>query len=143
MVCLESARIRPRLGVLGCEIRERQVQGEAGSFPGRHFLLLQGGFMGLREGSARLLVLFAVTLLLATSAASQTIEKGEISGTITDPSGAVVPDATVRITHVATGEERTLTTGSDGHFVANLLPVGAYRIEVSAKGFATTIVKGV
>ena len=99
--------------------------------------------MGLRERSVMLLVLLAATLLLAASAASQTIEKGEISGTVMDPSGAVVPDATVKIIHVATGEERTLTTGSDGRFAANLLSVGGYRIEVSAKGFATTIVKGV
>jgi hypothetical protein len=90
-----------------------------------------------------LLVLFAAILLLATSAASQTIEKGEISGTVLDPTGAAIPDASVKIIHVATGSERTLTTGPDGRFAANLLPAGGYRIEVSAKGFATTVVKGV
>jgi len=97
--------------------------------------------MGLR--GKILLVLFAATLLLATSAASQTIEKGEISGTIMDQTGAVIPDASVKIIHVATGAERTLTTGTDGRYVAGILPVGEYRIEVSASGFATTIVKGV
>ena len=99
--------------------------------------------MGLREKSGMPLVLFAAILLLATSAASQTIEKGEIGGTVLDQTGAVIPDASVKIIHVATGSERTLTTGADGRFAANLLPVGGYRIEVSAKGFATTVVKGV
>ncbi len=99
--------------------------------------------MGLREKSGMLFVLFAAILLFATSAGSQTIEKGEISGTVLDPTGALIPDASVKIIHVATGSERTLTTGADGRFAANLLSVGGYRIEVSAKGFATTVVKGV
>jgi len=99
--------------------------------------------MRLREKRGMLLVLFAAILLLATSAASQTIEKSEISGTVLDQTGAVIPDASVKIIHVATGSERALTTGADGSFAANLLSVGGYRIEVSAKGFATTVVKGV
>jgi hypothetical protein len=99
--------------------------------------------MGLREKGRILLVLFAATLLLASSAGSQTIEKGEISGTIMDQTGAVMPDASVKIINVATGAERTLTTSSDGRYAANLLPVGEYRIEVFVKGFATTVVKGV
>jgi hypothetical protein len=99
--------------------------------------------MRLREKRGMLLVLFAAILLFATSAASQTIEKGEISGTVLDQSGAVIPDANVKIIQVATGSERALTTGADGSFAANLLSVGGYRMEVSAKGFATTVVKGV
>ncbi len=90
-----------------------------------------------------LLVLFAAIFLFAISASSQTIEKGEISGTVLDPTGAAIPDASVKIIQVGTGSERTLTTGADGRFAANLLPAGEYRIEVSAKGFATTVVKGV
>lgn len=99
--------------------------------------------MDLRKRGRILLELFAAALLLATSAASQTIEKGEISGTVLDQTGAAIPDASVRIIHVGTGAQRPLTTSSDGRYVAALLSVGEYRIEVSAKGFATTIVKGV
>jgi len=99
--------------------------------------------MRLRERGRVVLVLFVATLLFATPAASQTIEKGEISGTVSDQTGAVIPDASVRIINVGTGAERALTTSSDGRYVAALLPVGEYRIEVSVKGFATTIVKGV
>jgi len=99
--------------------------------------------MGPGGKRGMLLVLFATIVLLVTSAASQTIEKGEISGTVLDQTGAAIPDASVKIVHVATGGERTLTTGANGSFAANLLSVGGYRIEVSAKGFATTVVKAV
>jgi len=99
--------------------------------------------MGSRPRSGFLLVLFSAAVLFAIPAISQTFEKGEISGTVADPSGAVVPNAGVKVIHVGTGLERTLTTGPDGRYVATLLPVGEYRLEVSASGFATTIVKGV
>ena len=61
--------------------------------------------MCLRGKGRVLFLLFAATALFATSVASQTLEKGEISGTVFDPSGAVVPNATVKIIHVATRSE--------------------------------------
>src|SRR5580704_9902939 len=64
---------------------------------------------------------------------------GAITGTVSDASGAVVASAKVDIVNEATGQvERHLTTDSSGVFTANLLPVGSYRVEVSASGFATT-----
>ncbi len=87
--------------------------------------------------------LTAAVLLLAPAATGQVLEKGSITGTVSDPTGAVVPNATVKIIHVATGSERALTTGSDGRYTAQLLTAGEYRIEVSATGFATTIVREV
>jgi uncharacterized surface anchored protein len=64
---------------------------------------------------------------------------GAITGTVQDASGAVVSGAKVDIVREATGQvERHLTTDSSGAFTANLLPVGSYRVEVSAAGFATT-----
>ncbi|MFQ5741801.1 MAG: TonB-dependent receptor domain-containing protein, partial [Acidobacteriota bacterium] len=72
---------------------------------------------------------------------SQALDRGTISGVVYDPSEAVVPGATVTVTSLATGSQRTLTTGSDGRYAALLLPPGRYRIEVSASGFATAIVE--
>ncbi|MDA2913520.1 TonB-dependent receptor, partial [Acidobacteriia bacterium AH_259_A11_L15] len=88
---------------------------------------------------------FAVlaALLVALPAASQVLEKGSITGTVYDPSGAVVPGATVRIINVATGAEREVSTSSDGRYAAAVLPVGEYRIEVTKSGFATAIVREV
>ncbi|HEV2988683.1 MAG TPA: carboxypeptidase-like regulatory domain-containing protein, partial [Candidatus Angelobacter sp.] len=60
---------------------------------------------------------------------------GDISGTITDPSGAVVPGATITVTNLDTKSVHTSTTDAEGVFrVVNLDP-GTYRLEVSAKGF--------
>ncbi|MGH9787323.1 MAG: TonB-dependent receptor [Candidatus Acidiferrales bacterium] len=87
--------------------------------------------------------LTAAILLLAPPAGGQVFEKGSITGTVYDPSGAVVPNASVKIIHVATGSERDVTTGSEGRYSAQLLTAGEYRIEVSASGFATSIVREV
>src|SRR5437879_2054128 len=68
---------------------------------------------------------------------------GNLSGTISDPSGKLVPQALVAIQNVATGITTTVTTNSDGYYTAaNLLP-GDYQITVSAKGFATEVRKGI
>jgi hypothetical protein len=61
---------------------------------------------------------------------------GTITGTVTDPSGSAVPGATVTVTNVGTGVvARTVTTGPNGIYVAEALPVGTYRLSVSANGF--------
>src|SRR6266403_288817 len=68
---------------------------------------------------------------------------GNFSGTISDPSGRLVPQAQISIQNVATGITTTVTTNSDGYYTAvNLLP-GEYQITVSAKGFATEVRKGI
>ena len=62
---------------------------------------------------------------------------GAITGTIQDPSGAVVANAEVRITSQETGElERSVTSGSDGSFTAPLLPAGVYTVTIHISGFA-------
>ena len=66
-----------------------------------------------------------------------------ITGTVHDSSGAVVPGATVKITSAAGGNDRTLTTNSDGDYLAAGLPGGNYDITVSAAGFKTFKAKGV
>jgi hypothetical protein len=68
---------------------------------------------------------------------------GTLSGTITDPSGAAVPNAQVLIKNSATGVTRTVETNSDGFYsAANLLP-GEYEVAVSATGFNTGIKTGI
>ncbi|MFY9793011.1 MAG: carboxypeptidase-like regulatory domain-containing protein, partial [Candidatus Sulfotelmatobacter sp.] len=62
---------------------------------------------------------------------------GAITGTIQDPSGAVVAGAEVRITNQETGVlERSVTSGADGSFTAPLLPAGEYTVNVHGAGFA-------
>src|ERR1700736_4353678 len=68
---------------------------------------------------------------------------GTLSGTITDPSGSVVPNAEVVIKNSATGITKNITTNADGFYsAANLVP-GNYEVSVSATGFNTEVKKGI
>jgi hypothetical protein len=79
-------------------------------------------------------VLFIIGISFSASAYGQ-VAGGTLSGTITDPSEKYVPQAQVSIRNVATGITTTVTTNSDGFYIAaNLLP-GDYQITISAKGF--------
>jgi carboxypeptidase family protein len=69
--------------------------------------------------------------------------KGSISGTVTDPQGAVVSGAQVKATNTATGAVLTTTSDSSGLFRFNLIPAGDYKVEVAAKGFKTAVQNGV
>ena len=66
-----------------------------------------------------------------------------LKGLVSDPSGAVVPDAKVTVRNQATGVERISQTDSAGTYQVAALPVGVYRIEVQAKGFGSQIAKDV
>lgn len=55
---------------------------------------------------------------------------GQIDGTVTDQSGAVIPGATVTLTQVGTQQVHTATTNGSGFYVAPNLPIGEYTVEV-------------
>src|SRR5437763_12736786 len=74
-------------------------------------------------------------LTCAPSLIAQTASTGALTGTITDPSGAVVPNATVTATNLDTGQARTAKTGSDGIYKIGLLSPGNYRVKLEASGF--------
>ena len=76
-------------------------------------------------------------LLLAAGPASAQTAYGTILGSITDPSAAAIPGASVRVTNIGTNISNEVTTGAEGGYaVARLIP-GQYRIEVSYAGFKT------
>jgi hypothetical protein len=68
---------------------------------------------------------------------------GSIRGTVQDPSGAVVQQATVTAKQTETGLTRTATTDHTGAYVLLELPVGHYQLQVEAKGFQTYIQQGI
>lgn len=74
-------------------------------------------------------------MLLALGLAYSQESTGNISGTVTDPSGAVVPEVSVTVTNAGTGVTRSVKTTSAGLFVVTNLPVGNYDLSVSAPGF--------
>lgn len=89
-----------------------------------------------RTQSFRLSVLLAaVILLIATPLIAQIGGTGSITGIVTDPSGAVVGNATVTATNNATSERITQTTSGSGTFTLSPLNPGTYTITVAAPGF--------
>jgi hypothetical protein len=64
---------------------------------------------------------------------------GIISGTVTDPSGAVVPSARITITHHGTGASRVISPNTEGLFSAPALPAGDYEVRAELQGFRTLV----
>ena len=87
------------------------------------------------------LAVLVLAALLPLAAAAQSTG-ATVSGTITDPTGASVPGATITATNTGTGAVRTATTDAKGFYnIANLQP-GAYNLTYSANGFVTNAEKG-
>jgi hypothetical protein len=83
-----------------------------------------------------LLLLLAVAAAGHADAAAQSLgTAGTVTGVVTDPNGAVVPNATVTITNPVTRFTRTATTGDDGSFRFGDVPPNNYHITVAATGF--------
>ena len=82
-------------------------------------------------------VLLAAVLVLIGTAATLRAQTatGQISGTVIDASGAVVPGATITVTSDLTGMTRTATTDSNGDYVFALLPPSTYSVEGELEGF--------
>jgi hypothetical protein len=84
------------------------------------------------------LVLAAVLVgSFATRMAAQSLVSGEIDGTVTDPTGAVVVNASVTLSSADTGYNDSTTSGANGGFRFALLRPGSYALTVSATGFRT------
>jgi hypothetical protein len=87
-------------------------------------------------------MLLAVVVALALTPTAGRAQNATVVGTITDPSGAAVANATITITHTETGQTYHLTSNSDGNYVAPDLPIGHYNIKVEASGFKAAEQKG-
>ncbi len=80
-------------------------------------------------------------LFLASSAAFGQLTTADILGTVTDASGAVVPNATIILTNTGTNEKRNTKSNGSGDYNFTFLPVGHYSIAVNSGGFQTSITK--
>jgi Carboxypeptidase regulatory-like domain/TonB dependent receptor-like, beta-barrel len=90
-----------------------------------------------RSVAVLLCALLAITTLAAAQSVS-TFDTGTIIGTITDPTGAVIPQATVTITNTDTSQQTKAVTGARGSFVAPGLPFGNYVVSAVASNFHQT-----
>src|SRR4051812_43747285 len=87
-----------------------------------------------------------VLFFLAFTAAAACVwaqATSQIQGTVQDSSGSAVPDATIKATQTETGVTRSATSGADGAYVLQNLPIGPYRLEVGKTGFTTYAQTGI
>ena len=98
----------------------------------------------MKHQSVLKFVLIAVLLclLIPSFALAQSAATGALTGTVTDPTGSVVPNATVTATS-ETAQSRTATTGANGSYEITLLPPGHYRVRFEAAGFQSVEVPAV
>lgn len=90
-----------------------------------------------RIGIAALMACLSIIILAGVTQAQET--RGTISGTITDPNGQAVPNATVLVIDPSRGTTKTFTTNSEGIYRATFLSPGTYQVVVEAKGFKKSI----
>ncbi|MGA3188149.1 MAG: TonB-dependent receptor [Bryobacteraceae bacterium] len=82
------------------------------------------------------LALAALILLTGAAFAQSLGNAGTITGTVVDPSGALVPQATVTLTSAVTGYKQSVTSGPDGSFRLTNIPPNSYHLQVTAAGFS-------
>ncbi len=76
-----------------------------------------------------------LAMFLAASLVAQTAGTGALVGTVTDPSGAVVPSVSVTVTNTDTQQSRSVVTSADGTYRFGFLPPGTYQVKFTANGF--------
>lgn len=87
------------------------------------------------------LILFVavVSFTLQSAWAQSTISTGSIQGTVTDPNGAVVPNANITITNKANGQTTKLSSSSTGTYASGALQPGTYEVRIEKSGFQTQV----
>lgn len=86
--------------------------------------------------------LFCLLMASATAAFAQS-DRGNITGTVKDPSGALVPNAKVTATDLSTNETRDTTTTAEGNYTLSELKADPYRLTVEAQGFKTATIENI
>ena len=89
------------------------------------------------------LVCLCLLLLITVPLSAQTAATGALTGTVTDSSGGVIPNATVTLTSADTGQVRTDQSGADGTYRFLLLAPGSYKVVINATGFKSIEVPAV
>src|SRR5437879_8724290 len=89
--------------------------------------------------SAFVFVISIGFMVLSSACLNAQTSKGTIAGTVTDPSGAGVPGATVAARDTLGGETRSTTTGGFGEYRISAILPGIYEVKISAQGFAAVV----
>ena len=84
----------------------------------------------------------AFMVLLSVVSTFAQLPTATILGTVKDPTGAVMPQATITARNTETDQARTTVTGEDGSFRLSALPVGHYTLKIEKPGFKTETQQG-
>ncbi|SEB41723.1 TonB-dependent Receptor Plug Domain [Terriglobus roseus] len=98
--------------------------------------------MFCKRSLARPLIVASFVLPLALSAVAQS-DSSSLSGTVTDASGALIPNAKATIHNEATGSDNVVTTNASGNFVVPNVRPGAYTVKIEAAGFQISTLSSV
>jgi Carboxypeptidase regulatory-like domain/TonB dependent receptor-like, beta-barrel len=88
-------------------------------------------------------MVLALGLALAGGLNAQGVTSATLQGTVTDSGGAIVPNASIQVKNVATGQVQQVTTSGQGRYTVSELPIGDYEAQASAAGFQTTVRRGI
>jgi hypothetical protein len=91
----------------------------------------------LKFGFIRVLSVLALFVCLGAGAFAQSVTAGDIDGTLTDSTGAIIPNGKITATNPATGATKTVESNSSGSYRISLLLPGTYTVTASAPGFST------
>ena len=98
---------------------------------------IQSANLSSKSAARRAHVFAFLSVLLLSAPAFAQATTADLVGRVTDGSGAVLPGATVTVTHTGTGQVRTQVASDTGDYAFNLLPIGTYEITIELQGFKT------
>lgn len=101
------------------------------------------GFGGMAKSCSIFVTLILVLLTAGVAPVSGQVPQGQILGTVTDESGAVIPKANVVLKNEATGAERSIESTASGEFSFPYLNSGIYTVTVTVAGFKTAVYPGI
>jgi hypothetical protein len=120
-----------------------RIQKAALSNQGRHFARRKV-LNRITAGPAVLCLALCLFIVVNSfDASAQTASTGALTGTVTDPSGAVVPNVRIILRNDGTGGTLTGVTGQDGSYRVSLLPAGEYELTVEAVDFEPAVMRHV
>jgi hypothetical protein len=94
---------------------------------------------GRLDGCPILSLALSLALCSGTIASAQSTSTGDIRGTVTDPSGAVVPGALISVVNIDTGDKKSLKSNKDGLYDTISTPNGHYTVTITAAGFESLV----
>ncbi len=111
--------------------------------PGRTQEIASKLVVGSRIQCIQICLLVIVSMLTVPSLCGQAVENAQLSGVVTDSSGSLISNASVRATNTDTNLSRSTITSANGTYVLTNLPIGSYALEVRAPGFQGYLQKGI